>query len=86
MFYEVTHGLVSPLIDPFHCTISMIVSQNSLSFISSRLEAVAFSLRYHRVAVLRLKACAIIYTVENFLFIRLARNVPVLAVILNWSR
>jgi hypothetical protein len=83
MFYEAAHGFVSRLIAPFHCAISMIVSQNSLSFISSCVEAVEVPLSYHRVAVLRLKTDAIMYTIQNFLFIRLAMNVPVFAVILN---
>ena len=52
MFYEVIHGFFSQLIAPFHYTISIIVLQNSLNFISSRVQAFEFQLTYHRVAVL----------------------------------
>ena len=68
MFYEATYGFISQLIAAFHCTISIIVSQNTLSFISSLVEALEVPLSYHRVAVLRLAAYAIMYTIENFLF------------------
>jgi hypothetical protein len=40
-------------------------------------------LSYHMVALLHLKAYGIMYTIDNFLFICLAMNVLVFAVIFN---
>ena len=82
MFWIATHGFVSQLNALFHCTTSTIVSQNDLGFISSRVETVQILVSYGWVALLRLKAYAIMYSIENFLFIRLARNVSLFAIML----
>ena len=64
----------------FHFAVLMVVSNNRVSFISSLAEAVKVPRGYHKITALRLKAYAIMYTIENFLFIRLTRNVSLLAI------
>jgi hypothetical protein len=69
----------------FHCRMPTIVSQNSKTFRCFRVEAAVVPLIIKRIAVLRLNAHAIIHTLENFLFIRLATNISVFTVYLTWE-
>jgi hypothetical protein len=84
-FYKATHSFISQLTVPFHCKMPTIVSQNSKTFRCFRVEGAVVPLIIKRIAVLRLNTHAIMYTLENFLFIRLATNISVLIVYLTWE-